>query len=187
MSPITHLLAGWTAANAANLNRRERMFVTLAGVLPDADGLGVIADLLIRNPANPFEYYQKYHHAFGHNIFFALLLAALAALFSSRKSLTALLVLVSVHLHFAGDIIGARGLGDDFWPVPYLWHFADLNLYWSRQWPLNGWQNFVITGALMGLMFFLAWKRGHSLIEIASKKADDGFVAALRQRFGEPA
>jgi hypothetical protein len=187
MSPITHFLAGWTVANTANLNRRERMLIALAGIIPDVDGLGAIADLIARNKNNPFQFYQQYHHVFGHNVFFGLLCACLALVLASRKKLVAGLVLLSFHLHLAGDIIGARGLGDDFWPVPYLWPVADLNLVWSRQWPLNGWQNFVITGVLMALMFFLVWKRGYSPVEMLSVKADRGFVGVLRARFGEPA
>ena len=40
MSPVTHFLTGWVLANAADMNRRDRAVVTLAVVLPDADGLG---------------------------------------------------------------------------------------------------------------------------------------------------
>lgn len=186
LSPITHFLAGWAVANTAKLNRRDRLLVTLAGVLPDVDGLGVLADLIGKDPADPFPFYQKFHHVFGHNIFFALLLAAGAALAGTRKVLVPLLVLGSVHLHFLGDIIGSRGPGDDFWPVPYLWPFAPLDLFWSRQWPLNGWQNFAITGTLMAFTLSWAWKRGRSPVEMLSENADRGFVAALRSRFGEP-
>ena len=52
MHPITHLLVGWTLANAAGLGKRDRMLVTVAGVIPDIDGLGVLADVLTeRGPA----------------------------------------------------------------------------------------------------------------------------------------
>ena len=49
MSPITHLLIGWTVATATRLNRRERAAVTLAGGLPDLDGLGIVAEILTRS------------------------------------------------------------------------------------------------------------------------------------------
>ena len=35
MSPITHFLAGWALANTTELNPRERMLVSVAGVIPD--------------------------------------------------------------------------------------------------------------------------------------------------------
>jgi len=45
MSPITHFLMGWTGANTSpSLTKRERTFVTLASVVPDLDGLGIIAE-----------------------------------------------------------------------------------------------------------------------------------------------
>jgi inner membrane protein len=181
MSPITHFLAGWAVANAAKLNKRERMLVALAGVAPDVDGIGVVWDVLSRSGS--YEFYQKYHHVFGHNIFFGLLVAAFGLLLGVRKGLVAALMLVSFHLHLLGDIVGARGLENDFWAVPYFWPLSSRDYYWSGQWPLNGWQNFVITGILMALTFFWAWKRGYSPIEMVSQKADQAFVDTLRRRF----
>ena len=49
MSPVNHFLAGWALANAAGLNSRERMLVTVAGVIPDLDGFGIVVDLATRH------------------------------------------------------------------------------------------------------------------------------------------
>ncbi len=38
MSPETHLLASWIIAAKATDNPRDCRLVTLAGILPDADG-----------------------------------------------------------------------------------------------------------------------------------------------------
>ncbi|WP_144016602.1 hypothetical protein [Desulfococcus multivorans] len=46
MSPITHFLIGWSVSTACNTTRKERLFITLAGVAPDIDGAGLIFDLL---------------------------------------------------------------------------------------------------------------------------------------------
>ena len=184
MSPITHFLSGWAVANMMPLNRRERMLVTLAAVIPDMDGLGVVWDLLSGN--GRFEFYQRYHHVFGHNIFFGLCLAALGCAMSVRRGIVLLLVLVSFHVHILEDLAGSRGLGDDFWAVPYFWPLSNREYVWSGQWPLDGWQNFAITGALLLLMFYWAWKRGYSPLEIVSLKADGKFAETLRQRFGRP-
>jgi hypothetical protein len=62
----------------------------------------------------------------------------------------------------------------------------DWELTWSGQWQLNAWPNFAITGALLALMFYLAWRRGFSPLEMVSGRADRAFVKALRERFGEP-
>jgi inner membrane protein len=180
MSPITHFLAGWMVANTAKLNARERMLVTLAGVAPDIDGMGVIWDLVSRS--GNFEFYQQYHHVFGHNVFFGLLVAV-SGLLGVRKRLVAALMFMSFHLHLLGDIVGARGQGNDFWAVPYFWPLSTRDYYWSGQWPLNGWQNFVITGALLALTFYWAGKRGYSPLEMVSSRADQTVVQTLRNRF----
>ena len=146
MSPITHFLLGWTVAGTTtSLTPRERAAITLAGVVPDIDGMGVIWDLISRS--GNFESYQRYHHVFGHNLFFGLVIASCGLLLGVRKRLVAALMFVSFNLHLAGDILGARGFGDDFWAVPYFWPLSNKDYYWTGQWPLNGWQNFVITGA----------------------------------------
>jgi len=184
MSPITHFLSGWTVANMTALNKRDRMLVTLAAVIPDIDGLGVVWDLLSGNGG--FEFYQRYHHVFGHNIFFGLILAALGFAAGVRKGIVLSLVFISFNVHILEDLVGSHGLGNDFWAVPYFWPLSNREYVWSGQWPLNGWQNFAITGALLILMFHWAWKRGHSPIEIVSLKADVKFVDVIRQRFGRP-
>src|SRR2546421_7942338 len=48
MNPVTHFLAGWLLANAAPLECKERALVTLAGVIPDLDGLGIVAEVLTK-------------------------------------------------------------------------------------------------------------------------------------------
>lgn len=184
MSPITHVLSGWAVANMTTLNKRERMLVTLAAIIPDLDGLGVVWDLL--PGSGGFGFYQQYHHVFGHNIFFGLMLSALAFAMGARRRVVSLLVFISFNVHILEDLAGSRGLGDDFWAIPYFWPLSHREYVWSGQWPLNGWQNFAITGVLLGWMFYWAWKRGYSPIELVSSKADNKFVDVLRQRFGWP-
>ena len=182
MSPLTHFLLGWSVAGTdTSLTPRERAAVTLAGVVPDIDGMGVIWDLISRS--GNFDFYQRYHHVFGHNLFFGLLVAAWGFLFGVRKRLVAALMFVSFNLHLLGDLLGARGQGDDFWAVPYFWPLSARDYYWSGQWPLNGWQNFVITGVLLSLIFYLAVKRGYSPVEMVSTRADQALVRTLRNRF----
>jgi hypothetical protein len=155
MNPVTHLLVGWGVANTAVLERRDRALVTIAAVIPDVDGLGI--------------------------------LVAAAACLAKRRAVTAFLAAVAFHLHILGDIAGSRGPDGYQWPVPYLRPFSDAwQLTWSGQWELDAWPNFAITTALLVLTLYLAWKRGHSPIELLSKRADRGFVSALRHRFGQP-
>lgn len=184
MSPVTHLFLGWVVANADSLNRRERAMVTIAGVIPDADGLGLIAEVLTRNSPRPLAWWSDYHHVLGHNLGFALLVTALAFGLAKQRWKTAALVCLSFHLHLLGDLIGARGPDGYQWPIPYLLPFSNAwQLTWSYQWALNAWPNLVITAIALALTIYLAWKRGYSPLEMFSIGADKHFVATLRRRF----
>ena len=190
MNPVTHLLVGWSVANATTLTPRERAVVAVAGVVPDVDGFGMITDLVTRNTAHPTEWWGEFHHVLAHNLGFGLGVGIAAFCLSSRggrRWVAAGLALVSFHLHLFGDLIGARGPDGDQWPIPYLSPFVrDYELSWSVQWALNAWPNFAITGVLLVATFYLAWRRGFSPLEMVSARADRAFVQALRERFGEP-
>ncbi len=187
MSPVTHLLISWTAANSFKLSRRERIIVTVSGVIPDIDGLGLIVDFLFKNPDRPLQFWTKFHHVLGHNLGLGILAALIAFSLSQRRVTVALLSFFIFHVHLFCDLIGARGPEGYQWPIPYLLPFSDMwQLTWSGQWALNAWPNFVITGITLFLVFIIAWRWGHSPLEIVSTRLDGGFVKALRARFGEP-
>lgn len=188
MSPITHFFMGWAVATTApSLSRRERAFVTLASVIPDLDGLGLIAEMATRNAAQPLYWWSQYHHVLGHNIGFALLVTAASALFSTRKLKTAFLVFISFHLHLLGDLVGARGPDGDQWPIPYLLPFSNrLSLTWPAQWPLDAWPNIMITAGLIAITLRVALTRSISPLEMFSTKANQIFISALQHRWHKP-
>ena len=187
MSPITHLLISWDIANVLPFERRDRTLVTLAGVIPDLDGLGAIPELLTRNSTHPLFWYADYHHILGHNLLFGVIVALGSLALATKRWQTGLLAFLIFHLHLLGDVVGARGPDGYQWPIPYLYPFSEAwQLAWQGQWLLNAWPNFVITGVAMFLMFWLAWKRGFSPLEMVSAAADHAFVQTLRNRFGEP-
>ena len=158
--------------------------VTVASVVPDVDGLGIIAERLTQNSAHPLNWWSDYHHVLGHNLGFGILIAILAATFARQKIKVTLLVLLSFHLHLLGDLVGARGPDGDQWPLPYLLPFSNKwQLTWSGQWALNAWPNIAITGLLIGTAVLLARRRGFSPLEMFSSKADRAFVRAWRNRF----
>ena len=84
----THFLAGWLVANIDHLERRDRALVTLAGVIPDADGLGILTGIVSQNQGSGLELYGQYHHVLAHNVFFGLLLATVGYALSKKKGLT---------------------------------------------------------------------------------------------------
>src|SRR5882724_1854117 len=70
MSPITHFLASWVAAESCTEDRRERLWICLAGLAPDLDGLGLAVDIgneMLGLP--PSQWYAVYHHFLFHGIF----------------------------------------------------------------------------------------------------------------------
>lgn len=188
MSPITHFLTGWVVANSADLNPRERAAVTLAGISPDIDAAGIVVEKLTLGSDQPLLWWTKYHHVISHNIGFGLFVSAVVFAVAKKKWTTTGLAVLSFHLHLLGDIIGARGPEGFQWPISYLLPFSNAwQITWQGQWALNAWPNFVITSVLLGVSFYLAWKRGYSFIEMISAPADNAFVRTLRNRFGNPA
>jgi inner membrane protein len=146
MSPVTHLLTGWVVANCTpSLKSKERALVTLAGVVPDIDGLGAIPDLLTRNSTQALSWFSLYHHQL-HNLAFGLIGAGVCLAFAKHRLTTGLLALLSFHLHLANDLLGARGPDGYQLPIPNLLPFSHtVQLSWKGQRELNVWPNFVIT------------------------------------------
>lgn len=174
-------------ANASpSLTAKERLIITMAGVVPDLDGLGAIPELLTRNWTHPLPWFSLYHHQL-HNLAFGLLVAAVSFILANHRWTTGLLALLSFHLHLLEDVLGARGPDGYPWPIPYLLPFSHAGrLTWAGQWALNAWPNILITFCLLVLTFYLAWSNGHSPLEMVSARADEAFVAALRHRFPRP-
>jgi len=185
MNPVSHFLISWVIANTGGLQKRERAAVVAAGIVPDVDGLGIVAEKLTQNWEEPLLWWSDYHHVLGHNLGFGLLVTLCCALAVKQRLKTAALAFVAFHVHLFCDIVGARGPDGDQWPIPYLLPFRDaLQITWSHQWPLNAWPNFVITGAALAVTFYLAAGRGFSPLEMVSANADRAFVDTLRRRLG---
>ena len=186
MSPVTHFLTGWVFANGANLQRRDRDLVTLACVVPDIDGLGIIPELLTRNSGHPLLWFSLYHHSL-HGLPFAVAVALLAFLLGVQRWKTAALAFFSFHLHLLEDLVGSRGPEGYQWPISYLSPFSPvLQWTWSGQWALNAWPNLVLTLALLIVTFYWTWRRGFSPLEIFSERAELACMQAFRHRFPKP-
>ncbi|MEW6366864.1 MAG: metal-dependent hydrolase [Acidobacteriota bacterium] len=189
MSPVTHFLIGWIVAEGSGApTRRDRALIAAASVIPDLDGVGAIVELATRNTDHPILWFSEYHHALAHNIGFCLVVCAFGVALATRRVVTPAVMLFVFHLHLLCDVVGARGPDGEQWPIPYLLPFSlAWEWTWSGQWALNAWPNFVITGLALAVMFYLAWRRGRSPVEIFSAKADEVFVRTLRNRFhGSP-
>ena len=183
MSPITHLLASWVVAVKTTKTPRDCRLVTLAGILPDADGLGLAADLVTRAFSNnPTSWYEQYHHFLLHGAFGAVLTSACLAAFARQKWCVALLCLVTFPLHLLCDLVGSRGPTlDDIWPIFYLGPFSKEPMWlWRGQWSLDSWQNKSFSVLLLLWVFWFANKHGRSVVQVFSAHADAVFVEVLR-------
>src|SRR5271154_7104833 len=161
MSPLTHLVASWIVAAKTTDNLRDRRLVTLAGVAPDLDGLGIFADYAKgAYTSGNFHYYQEYHHMLAHGLPAALICSTIMAVLARQRWRVFWLSFLTFHLHLLCDLAGSRGPDKgDIWPIFY---FAPLSQHpmwmWHHQWRLDSWQNWAITMVLFGWALWIAVK-----------------------------
>lgn len=185
MELVVHFVGSWLVASAVADNPRDRGLITLAGILPDADGLGIVADFarsMITGKENNFQYYQQYHHILLHGWPGAIVVSLLLMCFARKKLSTLIWCLVAFHLHLLCDLIGSRGpdIGD-LWPICYSEPlFRHPIWFWKHQWKLDGWQNQGIFFVLFIASLWVAVKKGHSFLEVISRRMDEVFVDFLQ-------
>ena len=182
MAPGTHLLISWISTIEILKNRRERMLVTFTGVLPDADGLGIVVDFI----TGTTDYYLKFHHYLGHSILSAIIFSTFASLFAKTQKRTVwLLSFFVVHLHILCDVIGSKSPDGFHWPIYYLYPFnKTFELTWKYQWELNAWQNQVILITLLIISFYYVKKKHMTIFEVFSKKLDRAALLMYHKYFG---
>ena len=184
MSPETHLLASWIIAAKTTDNARDCRLVTLAGILPDADGLGVIADLASGwLGGKQTHLYGHYHHYLLHGALGGLLIVALVTGFAHHRLRVALLAVLVFHLHLLCDFVGSRGPApEDLWPIFYLGPFDKEPMWvWRGQWRLDGWFNRWLTVGLFLWALWLPVRIGYSVVGVFNQRADRAFVGVLRE------
>jgi inner membrane protein len=86
VAPETHLLARWIIAAKTTTNPRDCRLATLAGILPDADGLELIVDLLSgRLGCRETYLYERYHHYLLHGALGGILITVLLTCFARLR------------------------------------------------------------------------------------------------------
>lgn len=184
MSPTTHLLASWIVAAYTTDNVRDRRLVSLAGVAPDLDGLGIILDIANGSFAKGnVYYYPYYHHWLAHGLPAALVCSALLSVFARRHWRVFGLCMLVFHLHLLCDLVGSRGPGaNDFWPIFYFGPLSRRPMWiWSHQWALDAWPNRLLTVALFFWSLGLAVRLGDSFVGVFNRRVDRVFVGVLRK------
>jgi hypothetical protein len=184
MSPFTHLLASWIVAAKTTDNLRDRRLVTLAGVVPDLDGLGIVLDIgRGAMKSGQYYYYPQYHHWLMHGLPAAVVCSVLLAVPARRRWRVLGLAFLTFHLHLLCDLVGSRGPDKmDLWPIFYLGPLSQHPMWiWKYQWRLDGWQNRVICLALFFWALWLAVKMGDSFVGVFNRRCDRVFVGVLQK------
>lgn len=187
MNPETHLLASWVIGAKGTDNERDCHLVALAGILPDADGLGLLVDVTTRALAwKKTFYYEHYHHYLLHGALGAVLITGFLVLFARKRWRAALLCLAVFHLHLLCDLVGSRGPDPvDLWPLFYLGPFKDPIWIWKGQLPLDAWPNRLLTVCLFAWSLRLAVRLGYSFVGVFSTRLDQVFVGVLRKWYAD--
>ena len=169
MNPIVHAELSWLGAQRLT-DRRDRILVTLGGVLPDLDGLTLLGGQ---------DLYGQWHHVLTHGVLSAVVISAALAAFAKRKAQVFGLALAAFHFHLLCDLLGS-GPG---WPIFYFWPLNRDPWFWSGQWDLASWQNGVIGLGATVAVLACAMPLGRTAVELFSLQVDAKVVATLRKRF----
>lgn len=154
-----HVLSGWIAGNYLRINARERFFCMIAAAIHDIDGLGI----LISQDA-----YHDYHHIFGHNLLFGVMMSLTLASFSDNKTKCFIIYLALFHLHLLMDLFGSGEL----WTIAYLKPFSNYELYCEFNWALFSWQNMFINALVLLWTFALIIYKKRTPLEYIMPKFD---------------
>ncbi len=145
----------------------------LAATLADVDGLGILLGQ---------RYYHQFHHALGHNIFFAVALSAVLAAFSPKRPLSFLIYLALTHVHLVLDYFGSGPL----WKIHYLWPCSDFFFRRDGAWEFFSWQNLSAFGVLLAWIVMIAFRAQRTPLEAIMPRLDEKLVAGLRACRTEP-
>lgn len=186
VSPGAHFIGSWLVASATSKNPRDRNLITLAGVAPDLDGLGMAVDIFkswVSGEPNLFNYYHKFHHLLCHGWPAALVLCGLLACFAKQRTRVFVVCLVTFHLHLLCDLLGSRGpTPADLWPILYGEPLFRHPIWtWHNQWRLDGWQNQILFVLMFGTALWRSVRLGHSFLEMFGYRVDLVFVQVLQK------
>jgi len=173
MSPGQHFIISWVTANTVRLDRKSRICITLAGLIPDLDGVGYIFDKVALYFGTHTSYYEDFHHVYGHNIFAALISALILSFIAGKRVAVFLLSFIAFNIHILCDIAGARGPDGDQWPIAYFYPvFPEVQLVWSGQWQLSSWINSAIGVSFFIIALLIARYRHVTFFELFSVRME---------------
>jgi hypothetical protein len=141
----------------------------IAASIADVDGCGIVAGQ---------EWYWRFQHVLGPNVFFGLMVAGILAVFSPRRWIAFAIYLLLFHLHLLMDFFGS-GPG---WSIDYLWPISTYGYRTRLAWDLFSWQNTLAAAILLAWTVVIAYRLGRTPLELIAPRLDRLAVQWLRGR-----
>ena len=141
---LTHIGLSWIVASLGRRSAKDRWLITLAGVLPDFDGVGI---LWSENA------YGAAHRAVGHGLAFALVWIALTLALADHRGRAAVLAMLCFHVHLLLDLVGTGGL-----PIRYFWPLSDRGWSYTGRWTLASWPNAIVMILTLLGVLWVGWR-----------------------------
>jgi membrane-bound metal-dependent hydrolase YbcI (DUF457 family) len=163
----THILSGWCVANLFPCTPRQRLAAMIAAAAPDVDGLAILFGQ---------DAYQTIHHTFGHNLWFALVIAVALATWARPAVATFVLCLSMVHLHLCMDYWGS---GPD-WHIHYLWPVRGWAWRNPSAWPFVSWENLTAFALLLAWTVAIAVRDRRTPLELLMPRLDRDLINLVR-------
>src|SRR5687767_11111707 len=169
----THAALGWVVGVASpTSDRRLRAWCCAAGILPDIDAAAMLAGK---------EYYDRWHHTFGHNVFTGALCVALAAWhFRGRPRRAFWTAVALVAACFASHLLTDMKLSG--WELHLLWPFSLRGWEFQPNYQLGAPVNMWLVYLFMILPWLLAFWKPVTPLELLSPRLDRLVVNAFRKR-----
>ncbi len=169
----SHVGLGWVIGAAVRgSDRALRVWCTAAAILPDVDALVILAGK---------QYYDRFHHTFGHNVFTGMLCTAAAALWFRRRPWRAWAKAVFfVAACFASHLLTDMKLSG--WELYLFWPFGSRGYEFQPNLQLGDPVNTVLVAVLMTLPWLMAFWKQVTPLEIVSTRLDRIVLNFFRRR-----
>lgn len=166
-------MISWVGARSIFEKRENRIAVSVSGIAPDVDGIGLLIDVGLRVFNVQTHYWGAWHHKL-HALPFCIVICCLVTVFvKAQRVLTFVIAFILFNVHVFCDLIGSKGPDGFQWPIPYFYPFkAEVSFVWSGQWALNGWQNILISAISVFAVWFFIKSKETTPLEIVSKRLD---------------
>jgi inner membrane protein len=168
MQVFAHAGIGWILAEAGRGDRRFRQAVFLAAVIPDIDGLSLLAGL---------EAYSTYHDRITHSVPFAVLVSLIGAAFCHRHRAK---VVVFTQLAFFSHILGDYFLSG--WPIALWFPFGRTEIMSAHALWLGHPVNHVLNAVSVACMIWMGWRFKRTPFEVVSASLDQRVCNLLFRR-----